>query len=237
MLLAIKAWAAEHRGLAHRPRRSHQARFATARVPHRRRRAGARQGHRRRLGRRAGPALHGSQASQSPRACPRAPARGDHRRLHRHDLRRHAPEIEARRKAFIRKGAQAPRRRRQPGGSRRSAVHLARLPPSQWRSARTTKRSALHRSSNEDQNADRAPSADTAAMLFWRCLPPARSTCARSMAADARHKPIDQPMTSQPETIPSCYPRSRHAEFQPHHGRHLTAQRSCERRSLGKAGR
>ena len=34
---------------------------------------------------------HGSQASLSPRACPRAPARGDHRRLHRHDLRRHAP--------------------------------------------------------------------------------------------------------------------------------------------------
>ena len=31
-----------------------------ARVPHRRRRAGARQGHCRRLGRRAGPALHGS---------------------------------------------------------------------------------------------------------------------------------------------------------------------------------
>ena len=27
-------------------------------------------------------------------------------------------------------------------------------------------------------------------------------------------------LTSQPETIPSCYPRSRHAEFQPHHGRH-----------------
>ena len=28
-------------------------------------------------------------------------------------------------------------------------------------------------------------------------------------------------LTSQPETIPSCYRRSRHAEFQPHHGRHL----------------
>ena len=66
----------EHRGLAHRARRSHQARLATARVPHRRRRAGARQGHRRRLGRRAGPALHGSQASATcsrmrPSACTR----------------------------------------------------------------------------------------------------------------------------------------------------------------------
>ena len=27
-------------------------------------------------------------------------------------------------------------------------------------------------------------------------------------------------LTSQPETIPSCYRRSRHAEFQQHHGRH-----------------
>jgi Arginine-tRNA-protein transferase, C terminus len=28
-------------------------------------------------------------------------------------------------------------------------------------------------------------------------------------------------LTSQPETIPSCHRRSRHAEFQPHHGWHL----------------
>jgi DNA replication protein DnaC len=27
-------------------------------------------------------------------------------------------------------------------------------------------------------------------------------------------------LTSQPETIPSCYRRSRHAKFQPHHGRY-----------------
>jgi hypothetical protein len=27
-------------------------------------------------------------------------------------------------------------------------------------------------------------------------------------------------LTSQPETIPSCYRRSRHTEFQPHPGRH-----------------
>ena len=61
---------------------SHQARPAAARVPHRRQRAGL-AGERRRLGRRAGPALHGSPASQSPRARPRAPARGDQRRLPR----------------------------------------------------------------------------------------------------------------------------------------------------------
>ncbi len=57
-----------------------------ARVPPRRRRAGAREGDCRRLGRCAGPAVHGSQASQSPRARARAPARRGHRRLHRHDL-------------------------------------------------------------------------------------------------------------------------------------------------------
>src|SRR5450830_278841 len=57
----------------HRPRRSHQARAAAARVPHRRRRTRARQSHRRRLGRRAGAALHGSQAQEPFRARARAP--------------------------------------------------------------------------------------------------------------------------------------------------------------------
>jgi len=46
-------------------------------IPHRRRRTRARQGHRRRVGRRAGPALHGSQAQEPFRARARAPARGD----------------------------------------------------------------------------------------------------------------------------------------------------------------
>src|ERR1700736_3593199 len=64
----------ERRGLAHCPRRSHQARAAAARVPHCRRRAGARQGHCVRLGRSAGATLHGSQAQKPVRACPRAPA-------------------------------------------------------------------------------------------------------------------------------------------------------------------
>ena len=52
----------------------HRARAAAARVPHRRRRRRARQGHRRRLGRRAGPALHGPQAQEPVRARARAPA-------------------------------------------------------------------------------------------------------------------------------------------------------------------
>ena len=57
-----------------------------------------------------------------------------------------------------------------------------------------------------------------------RCLPPARSTCARSMAGRrSPQSPSINRLTSQPETIPSCYRRSRHAEFQPHHGRHRVA--------------
>jgi hypothetical protein len=33
-------------------------------------------------------------------------------------------------------------------------------------------------------------------------------------------------LTLQPETIPSCYRRSRHTEFQPHSGRH---RKECQR--------
>ena len=64
----------EHRRLAHRPRRPHQARIASPRVPHRRWRARARQGNRRRVGRGAGSALHGPQAQEPFRARARAPA-------------------------------------------------------------------------------------------------------------------------------------------------------------------
>ena len=37
----------------------------------------------------------------------------------------------------------------------------------------------------------------------------------------SQQSPSINRLTSPPETIPSCYRRSRHAEFQPHHGRHL----------------
>jgi hypothetical protein len=35
-------------------------------------------------------------------------------------------------------------------------------------------------------------------------------------------------LTLQPETIPSCYRRSRHTEFQPHSGRHLPRMTETE---------
>src|SRR5665647_1158337 len=54
-----------------------------------------------------------------------------------------------------------------------------------------------------------------------RCLPLVRSTCARSMVGRrSPQSPLISPLTLQPETIPSCYWRSRHTEFQPHSGRH-----------------
>ena len=54
-----------------------------------------------------------------------------------------------------------------------------------------------------------------------RCLPLVRSTCARLMAGRrSPQSPSISLLTSQPETIPSCYRRSRHTEFQPHSGRH-----------------
>ena len=69
-----------------------------------------------------------------------------------------------------------------------------------------------------------------------RCLPPARSTCARSMAGRrSPQSPSINRLTSQPETIPSCYRRSRHAEFQPHHGRHHPATAGSEKVDTAEA--
>src|SRR5271169_856372 len=59
---------------------------------------------------------------------------------------------------------------------------------------------------------------------FGRCSPPAKSICAKLM--DGRRSPRSPSisrLTSQPETIPSCYRRSRHTKFQPNPGRHLSA--------------
>ena len=55
-----------------------------------------------------------------------------------------------------------------------------------------------------------------------RCSHRARSICARSMVGrrSQQNSSISQ-LTSLPEAIPSCYRRSRHAEFQPLPGRQL----------------
>ena len=94
-------------------------------------------------------------------------------------------EIEARRKAFIRKWRfkhRAVADSLEEAGDR--LFTFARLPPSQWRSARTT--NAIERLHEEFKRRIKTqtvlPSAETAAMLFWACWHRARSTCAKWMA-------------------------------------------------------
>ena len=61
---------------------------------------------------------------------------------------------------------------------------FTRLPPSQWKSARTT--NAIERLHEEFKRRIKTqtvlPSADTAAMLFWSLLASGKSACVRSMA-------------------------------------------------------
>src|SRR5271154_2748548 len=55
-----------------------------------------------------------------------------------------------------------------------------------------------------------------------RCSLQDRSTCARWMVGRrSPQSPSISRLTLPPETIPSCYRRTRHTEFQPHSGRHL----------------
>ena len=91
---------------------------------------------------------------------------------------------------------------------------FTRLPPSQWRSARTTNAiQPLHEEFKRPIKTQTVlPSADTAAMLFWALLASGQMTCARSMAGRrSPQSPLISRLTSQPETIPSCCRRSRDA--------------------------
>ena len=154
-----KAWRRKHRSLARCPRRSHQARSATARVPHRRRRTGARQGDCHRLGWRAGAAVHSSQAPQPARPCPRAPARGDRRRLQRHDLRGDARGHRnlAAKPSFASGGsntALSPTAWRRPATG--SLLHLSAAEPVAQCAHNKCHRAAARRVQAKDQNPDRA---------------------------------------------------------------------------------
>jgi putative transposase len=132
-------------------------------------------------------------------------------------------EISARRKAFIRKWRlkhRAVADSLEEAGDR--LFTFARLPPSQWRSARTT--NAIERLHEEFKRRIKTqtvlPSADTAAMLFWallasgqinmrKSLPPRRRG---SMAGkhSPQHPSLSQ-LTSQLDQILSICRRSRHA--------------------------
>jgi hypothetical protein len=124
-------------------------------------------------------------------------------------------EAQARRKAFIRKWRlkhRAVADSLDDAGDR--LFTFTRLPPSQWRSVRTT--NAIERLHEEFKGRIKTqtvlPSADTAAMLFWACSPPARSTCARSTAGKrSLPSPLINQLTSPLDQIASSYRRLRRA--------------------------
>ena len=108
-------------------------------------------------------------------------------------------EIEARRKAFIRKWRlkyRAVADSLEEAGDR--LFTFARLPPSQWRSARTT--NAIERLHEEFKRRIKTqtvlPSAETAAMLFWALLASGRINMRKvdgwqTLAAPPSDQPID----------------------------------------------
>jgi putative transposase len=107
-------------------------------------------------------------------------------------------EIEARRKAFIRKWRlkhRAVADSLEEAGDRLFA--FTRLPPSQWRSARTT--NAIERLHEEFKRRIKTqtvlPSADTAAMLFWALLASGQTNMRKVDGWQTlATKPIDQPI-------------------------------------------
>src|SRR6201991_3726575 len=107
-------------------------------------------------------------------------------------------EIEARRKAFIRKWRlrhRAVAESLEEAGDR--LFTFTRLPPSQWRSLRTT--NAIERLHEEFKRRIKTqtvlPSADTAAMLFWALLASGKITMGKVDGwQPLSTKPIDQPI-------------------------------------------
>ena len=114
-------------------------------------------------------------------------------------------QIEARRKAFIRKWRVkhcAVADSLEEAGAR--LFSFTRLPPEQWKSARTT--NAIERLHEEFKRRIKTqtvlPSAETVECCSGPCLPPARSTCAKSMAGKRSPKnPSLSQLTSPPDKL------------------------------------
>src|SRR5580693_1119269 len=100
---------------------------------------------------------------------------------------------------------------------------FTRLPPSQWRSARTT--NAIERLHEEFKRRIKTQTVHPPIQppcCSGRCLLAARSTCAKLMAGKpSPHRPSISQLTSRLDPIPSVFRRLRRAKFQPHLGRHL----------------
>jgi hypothetical protein len=112
---------------------------------------------------------------------------------------------------------------------------FTRLPPSQWRSVRTT--NAIKQLYEEFKRRIKTqtvlPSADTAAMLFWALLACGQINM-RKVDAGKRspHRSSISQLTSQFDPIPSIVRRLRRTKFQPIPGRHLVpAAQASERRA------
>ena len=118
------------------------------------------------------------------------------------------PEVEARRRAFVRKWrlkCRAVADSLEEAGDK--LFTFTRFPPSQWKSIRTS--NAVERLHEEFKRRIKTqtvlPCAETAAMRFWALLASARSRCARS--TDGRPYPKSRPirlLTSPHDRIASC---------------------------------
>ena len=127
-------------------------------------------------------------------------------------------DIATRRKAFVRKW----RLKHRPvadsleeAGDR--LFTFTQLPPSQWRSARTT--NAIERLHEEFKRRIKTqtvlPSAETAAMLFWALLASGQINMRKVDGWQTlATRTIDQQLTSPLDSITSCRWRLRHIEFQ-----------------------
>ena len=135
-------------------------------------------------------------------------------------------DIATRRKAFVRKW----RLKHRPvadsleeAGDR--LFTFTQLPPSQWRSARTT--NAIERLHEEFKRRIKTqtvlPSAETAAMLFWALLASGQINMRKVDGWQTlATRTIDQPIDLAAYSITSCRWRLRHIEFQQKARRHRT---------------
>jgi hypothetical protein len=163
----------ERGSLARRSRRPDTARPQDARARHRRRRARIGEGAHLAVARSAPAALHGAQAQEPDRARTETARRGDCGRLCRHYLcGQSTGRREAAQGLHPQMARQVRSRRHQPGESRRPALHV-------HAAARRTMEVGAHHQRHRasasgvqaaHQDADRATSAETAAMLFWALL-------------------------------------------------------------------
>ena len=141
-----------------------------------------------------------------------------------------AKEIEERRKAFLRKWrlkCRAVADSLEEAGDR--LFTFTRLPPGQWRSARTT--NAVERLHEEFKRRIKTqtvlPSPETAAMLFWALLASGQITMRKvdGWQTLAENSSISR-LILPPEPIASCYRRPRHQiptafRTAPHRSQHV----------------